>query len=105
MTVEFFHDRSPLKHGTGSGSNSRPLDLQSDSHLLPDTLRIALCSPVGPNGSHKVIVIHYYKIYNRDNREEFWLKREIPLSNLGTENVQGLGSSSFKAHIGYKQLQ
>ena len=34
MTVELFHDQSPRKYGTGLGSNSRPLDLQSDSHLL-----------------------------------------------------------------------
>ena len=27
-----------LQYGTGPGSNSRPLDLQTDSHLLPDTL-------------------------------------------------------------------
>ena len=27
---------------TGPGSNSQPLDLQSDSHLLPDTLPTAL---------------------------------------------------------------
>ena len=29
-------------YGTKLGSNSRPLDLQSDSHLLPDTLQTAL---------------------------------------------------------------
>ena len=34
MTV----DQSPRKYGTGPGSNSLPLDLQLDSHLLPDTL-------------------------------------------------------------------
>ena len=32
--------------GPELGSNSRPLDLQSDSHLLPDTLPTALCGPV-----------------------------------------------------------
>ena len=33
---------SPRKYGTRPGLNSRPLDLQSDSHLLPDTLPTAL---------------------------------------------------------------
>ena len=33
-------------HGNGPVSNSRPLDLQSDSHLLPDTLQTELRSPV-----------------------------------------------------------
>ena len=28
-----FHDQSPRKYGAGPGSNSRPLDLQSDTHL------------------------------------------------------------------------
>ena len=46
MTVELFHDQSPRKYGTGPGSNSRPLDLQSDTHLSPDTLPTALCGPV-----------------------------------------------------------
>ena len=27
------HDQSPRKYGTGPGSNSRPLDLQSETHL------------------------------------------------------------------------
>ena len=36
----------PGQAGTGTGSNSRPLDLQSDSHLLPDTLPTALRGPV-----------------------------------------------------------
>ena len=45
MTVEIFHDHSPRKYGTGSGLNSGPLDLQSDSHLLPDTLPTALRGP------------------------------------------------------------
>ena len=30
---KLFHDKSPQKYGTGLGSNWRPLDLQSDSHL------------------------------------------------------------------------
>ena len=42
MTV----DQSPRKYGTGPGSNSRPLDLQSDTHLKPDTLPTALHGPV-----------------------------------------------------------
>ena len=42
MTVEIIYDQSPRKYGTGPGSNSQPLDLQSDSHLLPDTLPTAL---------------------------------------------------------------
>ena len=28
-----FHDQSPRKYGTGPGSNSRPLDLQSNTDL------------------------------------------------------------------------
>ena len=36
------HDQSPRKYGTGPGSISRPLDQQSDSHLLPDMLPTAL---------------------------------------------------------------
>ena len=35
-----------IKYRTGPGSNSRPLDLQSDSHLLPDMLPTALRGPV-----------------------------------------------------------
>ena len=34
------------KYGTRPGSNLRPLDLQSDSHLLPDTLPTVLRGPV-----------------------------------------------------------
>ena len=45
-----FHDQSPRKYGTGRGSNSRPLDLQSDSQVLPDTLPTVLHGPV-PNES------------------------------------------------------
>ena len=37
---KLFHDQSPRKYGTGHGSNSRPLDLQSD------TLQTALLSRV-----------------------------------------------------------
>ena len=33
-------------YGAGPGSNSRSLDLQSDLHLLPDTLRTVLRGPV-----------------------------------------------------------
>ena len=36
----------PRKYGTGSGSNLRPLDLQSDSNMLPETLPTALRGPV-----------------------------------------------------------
>ena len=46
MTVELFHDPSPRKYGTGPESNSGHLDLQSDSHLLPDTLPTVLRGPV-----------------------------------------------------------
>ena len=48
---KLFHDQTPRKYGTGPGSNSRPLDLQSDSHLLPDTLptiNYGLKSPQAP---------------------------------------------------------
>ena len=34
---------SGAMYGTGPGSDSQPLDLQSDLHLLPDTLQTALC--------------------------------------------------------------
>ena len=37
-----------IKYRTGPGSNSRPLDLQSDSHLLPDMLLTAQRCPVSP---------------------------------------------------------
>ena len=40
MRIEIFHDRSPRKYGTGPGSNSRSLDLLSDS------LMTALCGSV-----------------------------------------------------------
>ena len=43
---KLFHDQSPQKYGTALGSNSRPLDLQSDTHLKPDTLPTALRGPV-----------------------------------------------------------
>ena len=33
-------------YGTGPRSNSRPIDLQSGSHLLPDTLPTALRGPM-----------------------------------------------------------
>ena len=46
MTVELFHDQSPRKYGTRHWSNSQPLDLQSDSHLLSDMLPTALRGPV-----------------------------------------------------------
>ena len=51
---KLFHDQSPRKYETGPGSNLRPLDLQSDSHLLPDTLPTALrdpaiCAPYNPH--------------------------------------------------------
>ena len=45
---KLFHNQSPRKYGTRPGSKSRPLDLQSDLHLLPDTLPTALCGPVSP---------------------------------------------------------
>ena len=41
-----FHDQSPQKYGTGLGSNLRPLDLQSDIYLQPETLPTALRGPV-----------------------------------------------------------
>ena len=34
-----------LNESMGPGSNSGPLDLQSDLHLLPDTLPTVLCGP------------------------------------------------------------
>ena len=37
MTIEIIHDQSPQKYGIRQGSNSWPLDLQSD--LLPTVLR------------------------------------------------------------------
>ena len=43
MTVEMISSR---KYGTGAGSKSRPLELQPDSNLLPDTLLTALRGPV-----------------------------------------------------------
>ena len=45
-SMKLFHDQSPRKYRTGPGSNSRPLDLQSDSHLLPNTLPTAPRGPV-----------------------------------------------------------
>ena len=44
--LKLFHDQSPRKYGIGPGSNLQPLDLQSDSHLLPDMLPTALRGPV-----------------------------------------------------------
>ena len=41
--LKLFCNQSPRKYGTRPGSNPRPLDLQSDSHLLPETLPTALC--------------------------------------------------------------
>ena len=49
MTVDIISypgNQSPQKYGTGLRSNSRPLDLLSDSHLLPDLLPTALRGPV-----------------------------------------------------------
>ena len=46
MTIKLFHNQTPWKYGNGPGSNSRPLDLQSDPHLLSDTLPTALRGPV-----------------------------------------------------------
>ena len=45
LEPKLFYDQSPRKYGTGPGSNSGPLDLQSDSHLLPDTLPTVLRGP------------------------------------------------------------
>ena len=49
ITLETFHDQSPLKYVVGMGSNSRPLDQQS--YLLPTALQgpalIALSSTEG----------------------------------------------------------
>ena len=45
------HNQSSRKYGTGPGSNSQPLDLQSDSHLLPDMLPTALRGPVPSNAA------------------------------------------------------
>ena len=41
-----FHNQSPWKYGTGSGSNLLPLDLQSDTYLQSDLKPTALCGPV-----------------------------------------------------------
>ena len=41
------------KYGTRPGSNSRPLDLQSDLHLLPETLQTSLRSPFNDNIYHE----------------------------------------------------
>ena len=46
MTVEIISCQFPQKYGAGLESNLRPLDLQSDLHLLPDTLLTALHGPV-----------------------------------------------------------
>ena len=48
MTLEIIHDQTQLKYGTGPGSNSRPLDLQSDTNLQPDMLPTALRCPAEP---------------------------------------------------------
>ena len=42
IIIEIIYDQAPQKYGTRPGSNSRPLDLQSDLDLLPDTLPTAL---------------------------------------------------------------
>ena len=58
-------DLSPRKYETGPGSNSRPFDLQSDSHLLPDMLPTALCDPVTQwcnfiTRAHETLVLKAY---------------------------------------------
>ena len=42
MTVEIIHDQSPRKYVTGPGSNSRSLDLQSDSRVARHVTGCAL---------------------------------------------------------------
>ena len=54
MTVEIIYDQSPRKYGTELGSNLRPLDLQSDFYLLPDTLSTALRATKRSNAQHLV---------------------------------------------------
>ena len=34
MTSKLFHNQSPRRYGMGPGSNSRPMDLQSDSVVI-----------------------------------------------------------------------
>ena len=54
---KLFHDQSQGKYGTEPGSNSQPLNLESDSHLLPDTLTTALCGLVYRIGNYCVKAI------------------------------------------------
>ena len=53
-------------YGTGPGSNSRPLDLQTDSHLLPDTLPTALRGPVGITSGISVVLPVEYQWYTSE---------------------------------------
>ena len=48
ITIEIISWSTSTKVWGWAGSNSRPLDLQQDSHLLPDMLLTALRSPVRP---------------------------------------------------------
>ena len=94
-----FHDQSPRKYGTRAGSNSLPLDLQSDTYLQPDTLPTALRGP-GINSlalcslsSHKltfslqqmVIRVKLNNVYNHSN-EAIWV--HILCSSLPKKNKQ-----------------
>ena len=56
MIVEII-SLSPRKYGTGPGSHLPTLDLQSHSHLLPDTLPTALRGPVAILGQVWYLIV------------------------------------------------
>ena len=56
---ELFHDQSPRKYGTGLGSNSPSLDLQSVTHLQSDALPNALRGSVNSCLINKLGIVHY----------------------------------------------
>ena len=60
-----FHNQSPRKYETRPGLNSRLLDLQSDSDLLPDTVPTAL---------RGAVPVYMYK-YNK-NLFISWIKKD-----------------------------
>ena len=62
MTVEIISWSISTKVWNGPGLNSRLLDLQSDSHLLPDTLSTLLYSLVNPL-TEKVLLSTYILLF------------------------------------------
>ena len=89
MIQKLFHDQSPQKYGTGLGSNLRPLDLQSDSHLLPDMLPTLLHGPVSAG----------YTAHFKNGVSKVQNYGNFALSPMGTSNTVTMNYFMEKCHF------